>query len=248
MRVRKIQEYEAPDLPKQLLAARKASNMSLLEICRQLNISATYWYKLERAETGTISYELLCEINKLLSLELNFSFSKFFTTQNLFSKENGMNSSRLKWIKVVTPPDNLSYRWAYSPEHFQVWSDQVICRNGLEIFPIGFKQAGSEKLMMGDLMALTQRAKITHIVEVLDEQPYEEGGWYHRFVKVVWWLPNVDWDELPHRECIFGFDPNGQQSIPYEIAESFTAFKERWGEDGLEAFQAYVAEQLDGLT
>ncbi|MGB2924540.1 MAG: helix-turn-helix transcriptional regulator [Limnothrix sp.] len=249
MRVRKIQEYEAPDLPKQLLAARKASNMSLLEICRQLNISATYWYKLEREETGTISYELLYEISKLLSLELDFDFSQSFTKQNLLGKENGMNLDRLKWVKVVTAPSETSYKWAYSPEHFKVWSDQIIYRNGLAIFPIGFKQEGSEKLMAGDLMALTQKAKITHIVEILDDQPYEEGGWYHRFVKVVWWLPDADWEKLPHREYIFGFDPNVQQGIPYEIEKSFKAFDEIWGDlGGLEIFQADVAEQLEGLS
>ena len=258
MRVRKIQEYEVPDLPKQLLAARKASNMSLLEICRQLDISATYWYKLEREETGSISYELLCDISKLLSLELDFDFSQSPTTQNLLGKENGMNLDRLKWIKVVTPEKGWRHYWAYlpieikdsmertDPEKFRI--DQTIYQNDLVIFPLGFKTKGSEKLCSGDLVALTQHAKITHIVEVLGEQSYQTGDWYQRYVKVVWWAPNTDWGELPHREYIFGFDPNVQQGIPYEIAESLTAFKERWGEDGLGAFQSHVAEQLEGLS
>lgn len=257
MRVRRIQEYEVPDLPKQLMVARKASNMSLLEICRQLGISATYWYKLEREETGTISYELLSAINKLLSLELDFDFSHPSTKQSLLSGENGMNLDRLKWIKVVTPEKEWIHYWAYlpieikdsmerkDPEKFRM--DQTIYQNDLVIFPLGFKTQGSENLSSGDLVALTQHSKITHIVEVLGEQSYQTGDWYQRYVKVVWWVPDIDWGELPHREYILGFDPKPQKGIPYEIANSDT-FKKRWGEDGLEAFQSHVAEQLEGLT
>lgn len=250
MRVRKVQEQEIPDLPKRLLAARKASDMSLLEICRQLDISATYWYKLEREETSTISYELLSDIDRLLSLGLNLDLSQSLTVDKLSNKEHAMNLSRLKWIKVVTPPQEVGYRWAYSPDHIKNMSqeNQTIHHNGLTIFPVGFKREGLTKLNAGDLIALTQHAKITHIVEILDDQPYEEGGWFHRFVKVVWWKPDIDWDLLPHRKYILGFDVQVQQSIPYEFTTSFSAFKEFWGEKGgLDAFQADVAEQLIGL-
>jgi len=257
MRVRKVQEYEVPDLPKQLLAARKASNMSLLEICRQLNISATYWYKLEREETGTISYELLCEISKLLSLKLDFDLSQSSKTQAFLGKENGMDLSRLKWIKSVTARDWIHY-WAYSPTEIKDSMErtdpkkyimpQTIYQDGLVIFPLGFKTKGSEKLKSGDLVALTQHSRITHVVEVLDEQSYQTGNWWHRYVKVIWWLPDIDWnDESLYRENIFGVNLNPQQSTPHKIS-NFKTFKEFWGEDGLTAFQAHVAEQLDRLT
>ncbi|NJN22222.1 MAG: hypothetical protein HC812_14870 [Leptolyngbya sp. RL_3_1] len=157
-----------------------------------------------------------------------------------------MNLSRLKWVKVVTPPKDWPYDWALSPDeiaHTQK-SAQVIQHNGLTIVPLGFKHEGSEKLEAGDLMALTQYAKITHIVEILDNQPYETGGWFHRYVKLVWWKPDMDWHRLPHREDVLGFDIPIQKGIPYEFT-SFEAFHQAWdNKGGLDAFQAYLTEQL----
>lgn len=159
-----------------------------------------------------------------------------------------MNLTRLKWIKVVTPADDWKHRWALSPDEIedQKRTDQVIDHNGLTIVPLGFKHEGSEKLTTGDLMALTQRAKLTHIVEILDDHPYEKGGWFHRYVKLTWWKPEMsNWDDLPHREKVLGFDPQIQKGIPYEFT-AFQAFQDLWGQQGgMEAFRAHLAEQLD---
>jgi transcriptional regulator with XRE-family HTH domain len=234
-----------PGLSEQLLAARKSSDMSLLEICRQLGITPTYWYKLEKADTNTISYELLTRIADLLSLKLDINFSKTSEDHD-FTGENSMDLSRLKWVKNVKPADNWPHYWALSPAEIAEYKQPILQANGLTIVPLGFKHEGSERLATGDQMLLTQRAKITHIVEILDDQPYEDGGWFNRYVKIVWWQPNRDWHEYPHRKDILGFDTKVRQGIPYELPSSFEkAFNDRWGEaGGLQAFQNHLANQL----
>ena len=158
-----------------------------------------------------------------------------------------MDLTRLQWIKVVTPADDWKYRWALSPDAIkdQKQTDQVIDHNGLTIVPLGFKSEGSKSLAAGDLMALTQRAKLTHIVEVLDNRPYEKGGWFHRYVKLTWWKPKMNWDDLPHRKEVLGFDPQIHKGVPYEFT-AFQAFQDVWDKQGgIEAFRTHLAKRLN---
>lgn len=157
-----------------------------------------------------------------------------------------MELARLQWIKVVTPPADWEHKWALSPDEIedQKKTEQVIDHNGLTIVPLGFKHEAAKNLAAGDLMALTQHAKLTHIVEVLDDQPYEKGGWFNRYVKLTWWKPKMDWDTLPHRKEVLGFDPQIQQGVPYKFT-AFKAFQDAWDtQGGMEAFQTHLAKQL----
>ncbi len=173
--------------------------------------------------------------------------------KNLLIKGFLMDLSRLKWIKVVTPPAGWTYDWAYLPDYLIAElkkGEQIIYKNGLTIFPLGFKDIKAENPEINDLMALTQRSKITHIVEFLDDKPYEEYDeegtkWFCRYVKVVWWKPELKtWEDLPDREIVLGCDISPQQTIPYEFS-SFKNFQEEWGnKGGLEQFRAHLAEQL----
>lgn len=221
--------------------------MSLLEICRQLEITPTYWYKLEKGETSTISYDLLLKIEKLLSLNLGIEFSNTsdIDSSNIdSSKVKRMDLSRLNWIKVVTPAKDWPHHWALSPAEIAESKEPTIQQNGLTIIPLGFKQEGAEKLQSGDLVVLTQHAKVTHVVEVMDDQPYQKGEWFHRYIKIVWWNPEMDWNELPHREDVLGFDPKPQGGNPLRL-DAFKAFHERWdNQGGLDAFRQYLARQL----
>ncbi|WP_051188753.1 hypothetical protein [[Leptolyngbya] sp. PCC 7376] len=220
--------------------------MSLLEICRQLNVSATYWYKLEREETSSINYDLLEKIDNLLSLDLNLDFPSI--DKSNLEQDYGMNFTHLKWIKLVTPQGDEA--WAYSRPHLKEvrQREQVIDDQGLTIFPLGFKRTGSKVVMAGDAMILTQRTKITHVVEVLDDDFFEQGGWFFRYVKVLWWQPEADWSDYPHRDDILNFPLNIQQSLPYELEQSLKAFQEKWGnQGGLKAFQQHIAQQLQLL-
>jgi transcriptional regulator with XRE-family HTH domain len=256
MRVRRVQEQDLPDLPAQLQAARKASDYSLLEICRRLEITPTYWYKLEREESNSISYELLRKIEELLSVDLGARFSETMTaTNNLkpnsIGKDVRMDLSKLQWIKVVRPAKGWEVvrgkkgLWAYTPEHLitmQKSGYQVIHQNGLTIFPLGFRHENAAKPQVGDLMLLTQHAKITHVVEVLDEQPIPQDDWFSRYVKVIWWQPEADWQPLPKKEEILGCKIQAMDGAPHRF-DAFNDFREKW-EDRLDLFQAHVAEQL----
>jgi len=249
MRVRKVQEIDIPDLSGKLLAARKAAKDSLLEICRQLDITPTYWYKLEKGEASTINYDLLRKIEAVLSLDLNIRFSD--SSNIASSKEVQMELSRLQWIKVVTPPPDWQSKWAYSQAEIEAMknpNNPVISRNGLVIFPLGFKDSKANNPLAGDLIALTQHAKITHVVEVLDEKPYEEGGWFNRYVKIIWWKPEMEWEALPHRKEVLGTDVPPQNGDPH-LFTAFKTFKSKWGDDteGMKAFQEHLAEKLGDI-
>lgn len=256
MRVRKVQEIDIPDLSGKLLAARKAAKDSLLEICRQLDITPTYWYKLEKGEASTINYDLLKKIEEVLSLDFNVRFSDSSTIAS--PKEGYMELSRLKWIKVVTPPHDWQSKWAYTQAELETMNkpkNPVINRNGLVVFPLGFKTDKASLPLTGDLIALTQHAKITHIVEVLDEEPDEDGGWFNRYVKIIWWKPEIEmeWEALPHRKEVLGSKDTPVDVRPMDgdphLFTAFETFRNRWRDnsEGMEAFQEHLAEKLGDI-
>ena len=164
-------------------------------------------------------------------------------------KKPKMNLSRLKWLKVVTPPSDYHYQWAYSRQAIAEIGEkyQIInSLNGLTIFPLGFKNEKASNPDAGDLILLTQHAKITHIVEVLDNKPeekgsHEKGSWFYRYIKIVWWKPEMDWEDLPHRSSILGFDIWVFDGNPHEFT-SLKSFREKWGDSGssLQAFQEHL--------
>jgi transcriptional regulator with XRE-family HTH domain len=246
MRVRKVQEVNCPNLPSQLLAVRRSADRSLLQICKRLDISPTYWYRLERGETETINYDLLQKIEQELSCDFGINFPG---SQKRNSKEGrkDMDLSRLQWIKAVTPPADWPSYWAYTSDEVEKMkqsNNQVITDNKITIFPLGFKGKQSTQMEAGDLIALTQHAKITHIVEVLDDQFFETGEWSNRYVKVVWWKPEVDWTSLPHREDILGVDVAPGNGNLF-LFDSFESFRNRWqGTDALKKFQDFALDEL----
>jgi hypothetical protein len=132
-----------------------------------------------------------------------------------------MNPSNLKWLKVVTPDSEYKYRWAYCPEAIKEMGqgDEIIdSLHGLTIFPLGFKHKKASDPVAGDLILLTQYAKITHIVEVLDDKYYEKDSWFNRYVKIVWWKPEMlNWEDLPHRSKVLGFDVSVYDGNPHNL-------------------------------
>lgn len=246
MRVRRVQEVDIPDLSSKLLTARKSSSESLLEICRRLDITPTYWYKLEKSENSTISYDLLKKIDALLSLNLDIRFPEDSEAEK--KPERTMNLSNLKWVKVVTPADDWRSYWAYtSQELAQMKKDgaAVVNNNGVSIFPLGFRHDREDSPAMGDLILLTQRSKVTHIVEVLDEKPEQQGDWLNRYVKVIWWKPDRDWGTLPNRSKVLGFDLDIQGGIFYRFG-AFESFNAEWG-GRQDAFLKHVADELEKI-
>jgi|GEM_PF-461888 len=251
MRVRKVQEVDRPNLHEQIKAARqdavkRNADRSLLQICKRLDISPTYWYRLERGETETINYELLQKIEQELSCDFGIEFPN---SQRRNSKKgrHEMDFSRLQWIKVVTPPADFQFYWAYTPpaiEEMKKVGLQVIDHGATTIFPLGFRGEQFASLDVGDLIALKQHAKITHIVEVLDEQFFGTGEWSNRYVKIIWWKPDIDWASLPHAKEVLGVDLQHQSGKPF-LFDSFEAFRNTWqGTDSLKEFQTFVLDKL----
>lgn len=154
-----------------------------------------------------------------------------------------MNLSKLHWIKVIT--DDNKQEWAYTHAMVRNLPKNVVDANGVTIFPLGFRDEKANTPPAGDLMALIQRGKLTHIIELLDEQAYLDGGWYHRIVRVVWWKPeNTDWQSLEPQSTFLGFDPTLMDGKPHLIAD-LKRFSERWDDEGgLDAFQQHLAQQL----
>jgi transcriptional regulator with XRE-family HTH domain len=249
MRVRKVQEVDCPNLHKQLAEVRRNADRSLLQICKRLDISPTYWYRLERGETDTINYELIQKIEKELSCDFGIDFPD---SQKRNSKKGSqdMDLSRLQWIKVITPPADWPSYWAYTPseiEKMKQSNNQIIQHNQITIFPLAFRGEQPARMEAGDLIALTQHAKITHIVEVLDDKFFEVGGWSNRYVKVLWWKPEIDWDTLPHRKDVLGVDVTPMKGTPY-LFDSFESFRDRWpGVDSLKEFQNFILNQLSNI-
>jgi hypothetical protein len=152
--------------------------------------------------------------------------------------------SNLCWIKVITDGDRSE--WAYTRQHLKDINN-VIDVNGVTVFPLGFRDASASKPEQKDLIALIQKGKLTHIVEVLDQNPYFEGDWFHRFIKVVWWLPDEDWQNLLPQSEFLGFDPTLMDGKPHLITE-LRRYRERWKVDGsFEEFLQHLTEKLNQL-
>lgn len=159
-----------------------------------------------------------------------------------------LDLTNLKWIKVIHDPG----RWAYTQKHIEDMSrkidHRVINHNDVTIFPLGFRNDKAEKIQAADQVALIQKGKLTHLVEILDCEPYpDESGcdWCHRFCRVLWWQPNqADWSELPSQKDLLGFDPALQDGNPHLI-EDLKRFDERWNDNGkMAGFRAFLSEQL----
>lgn len=148
--------------------------------------------------------------------------------------------SRLKWVKVIHD----SSGWAYTRDRIKEMPN-ILDFNHVTIFPLGFRTDKANRLQAADQIALIQNGKLTHLVELLDCEAYEGGGWYHRICRILWWRPDVDdWVNLRPQSQLLGFDPALQDGEPHLI-ETLKRFGERWNDNGKTAgFRAYLAEQL----
>lgn len=90
-------------------------------------------------------------------------------------------------------------------------------------------------------MILHQHAKVTHVVEFLDDQIRKVDFGSFRWVRAVWIAE--DWSQLPHQKEILGFSPNYADGNTHSFNSSnFSTFREAWS--SLEAFQKHVFQRL----
>lgn len=160
-----------------------------------------------------------------------------------------MDLSLLQWIKVITDDD--SKNWAYTRKRLREMErtgNKVIDTENLTIFPLGFRDDSASLLAEGDYIALIQKGKLSHVVEILDKSPYEGGGWFHRFVKVWWWQPGLEWENLPPQSDMLGFDPYLMDGKPHRI-EGLKRYNEKWtNAGGFEAFKEYLGKAVVNFT
>ncbi len=69
MKIRRVEEVEAPDLASRLKVARESDKRSLAEVCRQVGVSPQYWYGLEKGAVSTMSFETLRKIEEVLGVD-----------------------------------------------------------------------------------------------------------------------------------------------------------------------------------
>lgn len=162
-----------------------------------------------------------------------------------------MNLDNLKWVKNVKHK-NTDRHWAYADLNEMVIPEAQIFRLH---WSSNREDNNAQKPQKNDLALLLQRAKVTHIVEFLDNEVYgnTQNRWgIYRIVKSVWMpLEKSAWENLPHQREIFGFDyVVGDGNIHNLVASNrMPQFHRYWDErGGLEAFYNRLNSQLAEIT
>lgn len=149
--------------------------------------------------------------------------------------------SRLLFLKNVRDPNG---GWAYSMNRIRKMGGLIESRV-FELFWLSTSR-GAKSASKGDLMILNQHAKVTHIVEMLDDDVRENEAGYFRWVRVVWLPEEGDWSQLPHQRDIIGFEPptiGGGTAYSF-ASTNFGTFQSAW--NSLEKFQQHVFQLLTG--
>ena len=144
------------------------------------------------------------------------------------------DSARILFIKNVKHPEPGA--WAYPPEHMRQTESRT--------FELMWRASshGVNQPESGDLMILHQRAKVTHIVEFLDDQVRETETGLFRWVRAVW-LSEKDWNQLPHQKDILGFSPRYADGNTHSLSSlGFATFHKAW--NSLEEFQQHIFRRL----
>jgi hypothetical protein len=155
-----------------------------------------------------------------------------------------MDLSQLKWLKNVKPDQG----WAY---------DKEMAVPEAKIFRLNWRKDkdNAQQPFKGDLMALVQSAKVTHIVELLDDVVYgnaeQEWGIY-RIVQAVWMPPEgFDWWNLPHQKEIFGVEDLPPDGDAHDLSRTdrMHQFNQYWQDrEGLKGFQQHLVTILNGIS
>jgi transcriptional regulator with XRE-family HTH domain len=74
MKVRKVIDIEAPGLGAKIKAAREADSRSLLSICKAIDLTPMYWYKIEAEEVKALPVETLKRIEEVLGVDFEVGF------------------------------------------------------------------------------------------------------------------------------------------------------------------------------
>ena len=157
-----------------------------------------------------------------------------------------MDYSKVIWLKNVRPDDK---SWAYlSVNDIQMMESRI--------FQLHWKSKDDSSLkspQKGDLMVLVQHARVTHIVEVLDNRVYGNNDEWasYRVVQAIWMPPiNFDWHSLPHQKEVFGIESLPQDGSAHSLdqADKMYQFNEYWKDKGgVDGFQQNLAKVLSDV-
>ncbi len=144
--------------------------------------------------------------------------------------------SKILFIKNIRRDD----AWAYTLDDIQQIGGSVESRV-FELFwtPGG---RGAKSASKGDLMLLNQQARITHVVEMLDDEVRKNSTGYFRWVHVVWMPEESDWYKIPHQRDVIGFEPPTIGGGTAYSLVNLGKFQEAW--NSLEEFQQHVFKIL----
>jgi len=159
------------------------------------------------------------------------------------------NPSKILFLKNIRDPNG---GWSYTLDHIRDMGGDDESR----VFEIYWRPTGrgAKSASKGDLMILNQHAKLTHVVEMLDDDVRENEAGYFRWVRVVW-MPEVnDWSQLPHQKEILEFEPPTIGGGTAYTLANMSKLQTTW--ESFEAFQKHVfqvlttakAEQLNEAT
>lgn len=161
-----------------------------------------------------------------------------------------MNFSNLKWVKNVKPQNN-DQSWAYKYVDMSIPEAKIFCLN----WRTRKDKANAEKPRKGELMLLLQNATVTHLVEFIDSDIYENASneWgIYRVAKVLWMPPpGFNWSELPHQQEFFGFDYVVGDGAAHDLSADgkMPQFHRHWDKKGgLEAFQKHLSNLLTEIS
>ncbi|WP_017298655.1 toll/interleukin-1 receptor domain-containing protein [Nodosilinea nodulosa] len=148
------------------------------------------------------------------------------------------NPEKILFIKNVKDP---SGRWAYPLNG--------VLPSKTPTFELMWRPSGRgiDRPKAGDLMLLHQQAKVTHLIEFLDENVRKTDVGSFRLVKVIWMPKHKDWHLLPHQKEILGFDPKYRDGNTHSFrSPNFIRFNQAWKE--LRDFQYNLVEHLAELS
>ena len=74
MKVRKVSDVDAPRLGARIKAAREADRRSLLSLCREVDLTPMYWYKIENEEVKALPIDTLRRIEAVLGVDFGVAF------------------------------------------------------------------------------------------------------------------------------------------------------------------------------
>ncbi|WP_204137331.1 toll/interleukin-1 receptor domain-containing protein [Halomicronema sp. CCY15110] len=151
--------------------------------------------------------------------------------------------SRILYLKNIKDPAG---GWSYTLDHIRRMGGSI--ESGVFEMYWLLTSKGAKSAKQGDLMILNQHARVTHIVEMLDDDVRRNKNGYFRWVRIVWLAKASDWHQLPHQEEILGFSPprfGGGTAYSFS-SPNFRKFRQAW--EHLSEFQLHVVNRLQELN